>query len=310
MEGVNITLFTGEQQGASIASLITAASAALRAAPAAVSVRRVRDMTFPQTPGILYINPQFAGDTFPARRQLRVLQSSSTGLGAISLDVQATLPTNAAAAALSVAIATAPTLFAESFTRSLVGQGSPLAGAQAGVRVQPYPGTEGAIAGSSTTGTAPLALTAGAAVATIAVLAVCGGLCYRAAQRRNATKIAPSRSGRADTGEDEDAGSQTLGGIHPPHHVQPETSTSTTGTRPTPPPSHQEQQLSGVAKGQGWRAFIREFLTENDVDYLVDLGALDEDGRRVGARKLPANGRSRFSSGVLARLIAFGVVSE
>ena len=272
------------------------------AAPTAVSVRRVRDVTFPQTPGTLYINPQFAGDTFPARRQLRLLQGGS--MGAVSVDLQATLPTNAAAAALSVAIAAAPAALAEGFTRSLVSQGSPFAAAQVTALVQIYPGT--AAAGTVTADTAPLALTAGAAVAAIAVLAVSGGLYFRAAQRRSAAKIAPLRADGADTGDDADASSRALGGAHRPRPAQSEVRSA--GTRRTPP--QQEQQPSTVAEGQGWRAFSREFLTAGDVDYLVELGALDEDGKRIGSRKLPASGRSRFSSGVLARLVAFGALSE
>jgi len=65
--------------------------------------------------------------------------------------------------------------------------------------------------------------------------------------------------------------------------------------------------LRTVIEGQDWRSFNREFLTGADMDFLVALGALDADGKRVNVVNMSADVRTRFSPVVLGRLVAFGV---
>ena len=44
------------------------------------------------------------------------------------------------------------------------------------------------------------------------------------------------------------------------------------------------------------------------MDFLVALGALDADGKHVGAVHMSADVRTHFSPDVLGRLVAFGVL--
>jgi hypothetical protein len=60
--------------------------------------------------------------------------------------------------------------------------------------------------------------------------------------------------------------------------------------------------------GQNWRSFKRAHLSGADEDFLVELGALDADGNRIGAIHTTAVARVRFSTFVLEKLIAFGVL--
>jgi hypothetical protein len=72
--------------------------------------------------------------------------------------------------------------------------------------------------------------------------------------------------------------------------------------------SARTRTLQQPPPGLDWRSFNREFLTGADMDFLVALGALDADGKRVpGAVKMSADVRTRFSPVVLGRLVAFGV---
>ena len=84
-----------------------------------------------------------------------------------------------------------------------------------------------------------------------------------------------------------------------------------TSALPQPPPKQRPEaaalQLRTVLEGQDWRSFNREFLTGADMDFLVALGALDADGKRIGAVKMSADVRARFSPVVLDRLVVFGV---
>ena len=246
-------------------------------------------MSSPAAPAVLYINPQFAGDSFASRRLQPQQPRQLSGSGAtIAVDVQILLASTSAATALSISLANAPALLATGVASSLWSQGSPLAGLQITVTVEPY-SDSALVAASSPNASASPALAAGAAVAAIAALALaaCCLFYYRATHRR-AASVAPAADGA---------------GID-----------SRASMLPQPPPKQRPEaaalQLHTVIEGQDWRSFNREFLTGADMDFLVALGALDADGKRVGAVTMSADVRARFSTAVLDRLVAFGVLSS
>lgn len=288
LSDVDAVLFDTAHEAATAAALAAAISAAANVPATAVSVRRVRDVTNPAAPIVLYVNPQFAGDAFPARRRLllqhgkkydgsppaprwpparRLQQEERRRLPAtatVSVDAQILQASNVAAAALSASLASGV-----SFVTNVQGAlaGSPLAGAQVAASVQPYYPTGAAGPGSSS-GAASLA--AGTAAGVVIVLVASAIFVYRTKRCRAAAAVAPEAAPDA-------------------------------GAMPTP-------KLPAAVDGQDWRTFNRAYLTGADMDYLVALGALDEDGKRVGARRANAEARARFSVVVLEKLVAFGVL--
>ena len=93
-------------------------------------------MTFPLTPVVIWINPQFAGDVFPARRRLQGSSSSTTG--SVGVDVQINVPNVAAASTLSSTLASSSTKLATDVYQSLVTQGSPLSSATISAKVEVF----------------------------------------------------------------------------------------------------------------------------------------------------------------------------
>ena len=185
--GVDVTLFDSAHQASTTASLSSALAAAANVPAATVSIRRVRDMSNAAAPIVLYVNPQFAGDSFPARRLQPARRLAIAAL--VSVDAQIQQASNSAAAALSTTLATGS--FAADVKVALIN--SPLASAQVAAFVQPYPGTGGAAASASGAPTGSSALVAGAAAAAIVVLTV-GGLAFYRGKRRRSALVAPAPS--------------------------------------------------------------------------------------------------------------------
>jgi hypothetical protein len=136
LSNVQLSLFTASsEQSATLSSLATAVSAAAGVSSSFVSIRRVRDMTFPLTPVVIWINPQFAGDEFPARRRL---QGGASSTGSVGIDVQINVPNTAAASTLSSSLASTSTKLATDVHQSLVTQGSPLSSATISAKVEVF----------------------------------------------------------------------------------------------------------------------------------------------------------------------------
>ena len=200
--GVDLALFDAAHAATTAATLASALATAARLPTSLVAVRRLRDVSGAAgvQPVVLYINPQFAGDVFPARRRRRLLQLPASlapatvpairrlpPSGFVVADVQILQATNAAAAAMSAALAAGA--FAADVRAALAG--TALAGAQVTVTVQPYPGTAGINSGSSGDANAPLALATGVGTASFAALAAIGYACYRFVRPR-AAAVAPA----------------------------------------------------------------------------------------------------------------------
>ena len=135
--GVDISLFGASQRSSTLETLINALSSASGIASSFISIRRVRDMTNPKAPAIVYLHPQFAGDSFSGRR----LQSQRILIGgssSVSIDSQIILTSNEAAATLSSSLQAAPGKLSSGVSTSLWSQGSALAGSQIAVVVEPY----------------------------------------------------------------------------------------------------------------------------------------------------------------------------
>jgi serine/threonine protein kinase len=171
--------------------LIGAVAGAVGAAPSVVAVRRVRDVTYPLTPALVFLNPDFAGDSFPTptpqvqlRRQLQRRRLSGTG--AISLDVRVTLGSLASAASLSSALAAASSTLAAKMASTLAAAGwaAPTTAAQITVAVQPFPYIAAAASGAPAEAL-PVPLVAGAAAAAV-VAVVVGVLLVRRLRARAA----------------------------------------------------------------------------------------------------------------------------
>ena len=284
LSGADLSLFSLANRDSTLAVLVRAVASATGTALSALAVRRVRDISSPSAPVVLYKNPQFAGDSFASRRLQPQQPRQLSGSGAIAVDVQILLASNCAASALSISLATEPALLAAGVSSSLWSQGSPLAGLQITVTVEPY-SDSALVAAPSPNASASPALAAGAAVAATLALAACCLFYYRATHRRAAI-VAPMADGASID--------------------------SRASMLPQPPPKQRSEaaalQLRTVIEGQDWRSFNREFLTGADMDFLVALGALDADGKRIGAVKMSADVRARFSTVVLDRLVAFGVL--
>jgi hypothetical protein len=151
MANVQLSLFKGNaaQLSSTLASLEIAISSAAGVSPSSVSIRRVRDISDPFAPILVWTNPQFAGDVFPARRRL---QGGATG--SVSIDIQINAVNNAAAASLSATLAASSQKLASDVKQSLADQGSPLATAQITATVEPYIRSEGTPTSSSSQSTA------------------------------------------------------------------------------------------------------------------------------------------------------------
>ena len=160
-----------------------------------VAVRRVRDVSVPTAPVVLYLNPQFAGDAFPQRRRRLLAPQQARrlplGAGFVSVDAQILQASNAAAASLTLQLAAAP--LAAGVAQAL--QGSSLAGVQVAASVQPFPasgGSSGAVAipAASAVQQGSGAVGAGAAGGVLILFGVSAMLYYRAMRRTGA--VAPS----------------------------------------------------------------------------------------------------------------------
>ena len=323
LAGVDATLFDAAHEAASTAALSAAISAATGVPAAAVSVRRVRDVSNPAAPVVLYINPQYAGDAFPARRRLQQRRLPG-GAATVSVDAQILQANNSDAAALSAKLASGTT-FASIVQGALTG--SPFAGAQVAASVQPYP-----VAGSgapAASGAAGATLAVGAAAGAVIVLIAGAVFMYRAKRLRD-TAVAPE----ADPGSAAAAaaaapqlpavakrgraaavapGAASEASAAPAAAAAAAAATAAAAAASTTAAAVVETaalapQLPAAVDGQEWRTFNRVYLTVADMDFLVALGALDADGKRVGARRATAEARARFSAIVLEKLIAFGVL--
>jgi mucin-19 len=192
---VQLSLFTSNtDQSSTLSSLATAVSAAAGVQPSFVSIRRIRDMTFPLTPVVIWINPQFAGDVFPARRRLQGSSSSTTG--SVGVDVQINVPNIAAASTLSSTLASSSTKLATDVYQSLVTQGSPLSSATISAKVEVFivPTSSGdtAKASDSSNNSSSAYPAAMATVVVIAAVAI-GILYYKLVkQTRSVIGIAPA----------------------------------------------------------------------------------------------------------------------
>ena len=186
LSGIDLSLFSVANQASTFSSLVSAVAAAVGAAPSAVAIRRVSDVSNPAAPVVLYTNLLYAADSFLSRRlQMQQQHRHLSGVGAVQVDSQILLASNGAAAALSASLG--PTALAASVASFLWTQGSPLAGAQVSVSVQPY--TSSAAVGDAP-GSPVLAIGAAAGAVTVLMLAA-GFLYYRFKHRRGAS-VAPA----------------------------------------------------------------------------------------------------------------------
>jgi hypothetical protein len=132
LRNVQLSLFSDPAyQVSTLDSLTTAVASASGVVQNLVSIRRVRDISNPSFPTIVWINPQYAGDVFPARRRL-------SALGAVSIDTQITLFSNVVAASMSASLSSSSAKLASDVKMSLVNQSSPLSSSQIEAVVQPY----------------------------------------------------------------------------------------------------------------------------------------------------------------------------
>jgi hypothetical protein len=132
-------------------SLATAVSSAAGVAPSFVSTRRIRDVTFPLTPSVIWTNPDFAGDVFLQRR----LQGGPSSIGSVSIDIQIKVLTTASASTLSSTLASSTSKLATDISQSLLNQGSPLSTATFSVTVEPFTGSSGNVGVLTTGNTSP-----------------------------------------------------------------------------------------------------------------------------------------------------------
>jgi len=172
----------------------------------------VRDTTNPKAPAIIYIHPQFAGDTFSGRR-LQAQRDLAGGISSVSIDSQINLNDNTAAAALSKSLETSPGKLLSGVSTSLWSQGSPLAGLQIAVVVETYTpssnsqdGTKGDTSSSSMIG----GISGGAIVGVLLFIAC---IVYYIRKRNHASKtVSPS-----DTEKDTDTDTATSDTSSIPH---------------------------------------------------------------------------------------------
>ena len=183
LSSVDPSLFRGAQQAATLVALTTAMSLATGIDAASIAVRRMRDITYPLAPVVVFVNPNFAGDEFPARRRL------GSGAGIVSVDVQLQLANNGAAAALATRLASASLTLAESVRGALLAQGSAqgtaLGDATIAATVQPYENTAARANGAAAS------IAPGAAAGAVIVLALlAAGVYYYARVVRRRAAVA------------------------------------------------------------------------------------------------------------------------
>jgi len=119
--------------------VVSAVALSVGISPFFVSARRVRDVTYPLTPSVLWINPRFAGDIFPLRR----LQGSGVYVGVLSFDIQINVINNAMASSLQATLSSNKAKVAADIMKSLEIQGSLLSKSTISVKVQPYVPVDG-----------------------------------------------------------------------------------------------------------------------------------------------------------------------
>jgi hypothetical protein len=134
LKNIQLSLFTSNDQlSTTLTSLTIAVSSTVDVFPSLISFRRIRDMTISSIPSVIYVNPQFAGDMFPARR----LQVSST-TGSVSIDIQIQVRTTLIASTLSERLSSVTDKLATDIQQSLMKQGSPLSSGQITVTIEPF----------------------------------------------------------------------------------------------------------------------------------------------------------------------------
>lgn len=133
LSNVQISLFLSNELSLTFFSFAKAISFSIGVSPSSVSFRRIRDISFPLTPSVIWLNPAYAGDVFPFQRRL---QESTTGI--ISVDVQINVVSTAVASKLSSTLATSIAKVVADVSQSLINQGSPLATAQISASVEPF----------------------------------------------------------------------------------------------------------------------------------------------------------------------------
>jgi len=186
-----------------LTTLINAVASAVGAAPSFVSIRRVRDFTYPLTPTVIWLNPKFSGDYFSSRRLVDTssdsfyLYRNLQSMGSVSIDVQIALLSNTAAATLSALLIKSSSKLATDVVQSLVNQGSPLSTAQITATVETYDGTtSNESEKSSSLSTNGLVIPIAVGVVVIAAIAI--GYTYYRVKKRSSSKVAPGET----TGED------------------------------------------------------------------------------------------------------------
>jgi len=145
-------------------------------------------MTFPLTPVVIWINPQFAGDVFPVRRRL---QGGTSSTGSVGVDVQINVPNNAAASTLSSTLASSSTKLANDVKQSLINQGSPLSSASVSAAVEVYTGGGEPKGGESFSFSSLIYPAAMAGVVLAAAIAVCVMYCKLIRKSQSVIAIAP-----------------------------------------------------------------------------------------------------------------------
>lgn len=174
--GVDLALFDQTRRAATLEALAAALASAAGVPADAVAVRRVRDVSIPAAPVVIFTNPLFASDF----AQRRVRRLGGAGSAVIEADLRVQLASTSTAAALGATLALASSSVAADVTQAL--QGSPLATAHVvGASIQAYPGASSAAIAASASASA----TSTGAVVGIAVVlaAIVGGLYYRHRRR-------------------------------------------------------------------------------------------------------------------------------
>ena len=187
MANVQLSLFRGNaaQLSSTLTSLEIAVSSAAGVDPSSVSIRRVRDISDPFVPIVIWTNPQYAGDVFPARRRL---QGGSTG--SVSIDIQIKTVNNAAASALSASLVASSKKLASDIQESLITQGSPLSTSQIIATVEPYERSLSENASSSSSQTTAIGVTVPLILGAIAVTSYLW-FRYKKLKHKSLSAIAP-----------------------------------------------------------------------------------------------------------------------
>lgn len=190
MKNVQLSLFSINNQLTNTLSFLkNAIASAVGVAPPFVSIRRIRDMTFPLTPSLVWTNPLFAGDAFPDRRRLQGGPLS----GSVSIDIQIRVLTTVTASKLSATLLSSTTKLETDISQSLINQGLPISTAQFSVTVEPFTNARESVTFDSPTSkstfpleiAAPVFTVVGAFLATVIFTG-----CY-IFKRRFSSKIAP-----------------------------------------------------------------------------------------------------------------------